>query len=234
MQSILVINSKGGSGKTTIATNLASFYACWGVQVSLADYDRQHSSTEWLHSRPKGAPKIRSVSAWLPRHTVPSGTEYLIMDGPSGLYDDELMAILLKANTILIPVLPSPLDIRATGRLVHFIMRNYDKLPLKPKVGVVANRAKTQTRIYSTLKQFLNKLNIDFVTSLRDTQNYIAACDGGLGLFEQPEWKVRKDLDGWRELINWVNYHPIFDLSDTSSGQKQSPKLTPMADAPEA
>jgi chromosome partitioning protein len=214
MHTILVLNSKGGCGKTTISINIASFFACWGVQVALADFDRQHSSTDWLRARPKESPRILSVAAWQENYTIPDEAEYVIMDTPAGINEDELAQLLRKADTILIPILPSPLDIRAAGRLIHDIMQQYDDLPLKPRIGIIANRVRRQTKIYNSLKRFLSKLDLDFIATLRDTQNYITTTDLGISLFELPNWKKQKDLVGWCQLINWINYNKIFDIPE--------------------
>ena len=212
MHSILILNSKGGCGKTTISVNIASFFACWGVEVALADFDKQHSSTDWLRARPKDAPRILSVAAWQKNYHIPEEAEYVIMDTPAGFDEEELKTLLNQADTILIPILPSPLDIRAAGRLIHDIMQEYDKLPLKPRIGIVANRVRRQTKIYHSLRRFLEKLDLDFVATLRDTQNYIATTELGISLFELPNWKKQKDMAGWCQLINWVNYNKVFDI----------------------
>ena len=212
MQSILVLNSKGGCGKTTISINIASFFAHWGIRVALADFDKQHSSTDWLLSRPKDLPAITSISAWTGDYHIPDDTEYLIMDTPAGVADEALSKLLHEADTILIPILPSPLDIKAAGKLIHDIMLQYEHLPKKPRIGVIANRTRQQTKIYNSLRRFLSKLNLDFVVALRDTQNYISTTANGNSIFELPNWKKNKDLEGWGQLINWINYNKIFDV----------------------
>jgi len=211
MHTILVLNTKGGCGKTTISVNIASFFACWGIQVALADFDKQHSSTDWLRARPKDSPRIQSIAAWDDDYTIPEEVEYIIMDTPAGLSTERMSDLLAKANTILIPILPSPLDIRAAGQLIHDIMQQYDSLHLQPRIGVIANRVRRQTKIYSALKRFLGKLNLDFVATLRDTQNYVSTTELGISLFELPNWKKQKDLAGWAQLINWINHNKIFD-----------------------
>jgi len=217
MRSILVLNSKGGCGKTTISVNIASFFANWGVQVALADFDKQHSSTDWLRARPKEYPHIFSVAAWQDDYHIPEQADYVVMDTPAGI-DEELMQQLIRqANIILIPILPSPLDIRAAGRLIHDIMQQYSSLPHKPRIGIIANRVRRQTRIYNALKHFVAKLDIDFVVSLRDTQNYVATTDKGISLFELPNWKKQKDIDSWCQLINWINYNKIFETPKLES-----------------
>jgi len=214
MNSILVLNSKGGCGKSTISVNIASFFACWGVQVALADFDKQHSSTDWLRLRPKDNPRILSVSAWQGDYHIPEEADYVIMDTPAGIDGEIFDTLIRSANIILIPILPSPLDIKAAGRLIHDVMQQYDQLPLKPRIGVIANRVRRQTKIYNTLKHFIAKLNIDFVASLRDTQNYISATENGISVFELPSWKTKKDLTGWCQLINWINHNKIFEVPE--------------------
>jgi len=182
--------------------------------VALADFDKQHSSTDWLRLRPKDKPSILSVSAWQDGYHIPEEAEYVIMDTPAGIDGDNFNSLIRSANIILIPILPSPLDIKASARLIHDIMQQYDQLPLKPRIGVIANRVRRQTKIYNKLKHFISKLNIDFVASLRDTQNYIAATESGISVFELPGWKTKKDLAGWCQLINWINHNKIFEVPE--------------------
>ena len=62
-QRILVLNPKGGSGKTTVSTNLAAYLANEGHYTALMDYDPQASSIRWLSKRPDDCPKIFGVEA---------------------------------------------------------------------------------------------------------------------------------------------------------------------------
>lgn len=179
--------------------------------MALADFDKQHSSTDWLRARPKDSPRILSVAAWQGEYTIPDEAEYVIMDTPAGIDAEQMSSLLQKANTILIPILPSPLDIRAAGQLIHDILQQYDDLPLQPRIGVIANRVRRQTKIFESLKRFLGKLDLDFIATLRDTQNYVSTTGLGISLFELPNWKKQKDMAGWCKLINWVNYNKIFD-----------------------
>lgn len=220
MRSILVLNSKGGCGKTTISVNIASFFANWGVQVALADFDKQHSSTDWLRARPKEYPNIFSVAAWMNDYHIPEQADYVVMDTPAGIDENLMQQLIKQANIILIPILPSPLDIRAAGRLIHDIMQQYPDLQQKPRIGIIANRVRRQTKIYNSLKHFLAKLDIDFVVSLRDTQNYVSTTDKGISLFELPNWKKQKDIDGWCQLINWINYNKIFETPRLESTEE--------------
>ncbi len=217
MRTIMLINSKGGSGKSTLATNLASYFACWGIRVTLVDFDRQGSALDWLHARPADRPEIRSVAAVAPSYPVPDDSDYRVLDVPSGVHDEQLTQLLQLADTVVIPVLPSPMDIRATGRFVAELLANPAYAPDK-RVCVVANRVREQTRSYRVLEEFLEKLGIPFVAHLRDTQNYIRAAEQGLGIFELPRREVLPDLAQWQPLVVWL------------AGDRRLSLIPPMAD----
>ena len=116
MRSILVLNAKGGSGKTTIATNLAGYYANQGKKVVLADFDPQGSSIDWLRQRRRNFPKIMGIEAYSAPIRVPKIADILIMDAPSRTHDEQLVSLLKRTETAIIPVVPSPMDIRAAQR----------------------------------------------------------------------------------------------------------------------
>ena len=103
MRSILVLNSKGGSGKTTIATNLASFYASIGKSVVLVDLDSQESSLSWLRARSSAKPPITGIKGYGGK--VKRGVDYKIIDAPAGL-QAALTKVLNMAESVIIPVLP--------------------------------------------------------------------------------------------------------------------------------
>ena len=107
MRTILVLNSKGGSGKTTVATNLAGYYAAQGRSVALVDFDAQGSSIDWLRARPADRPRIHGVDAYSSGLRVPRSTEIVVMDAPARTHDDDLARLVRRAQTIIVPVLPS-------------------------------------------------------------------------------------------------------------------------------
>ena len=203
MHTIMLANSKGGSGKSTLATNLASYFSCWGIRVTVVDFDRQGSARDWLAARPRQHPEIRAVAAALPECPVPDDSDYRVLDVPSGIQGDELTQLLRLADSIVIPVLPSPMDIRATGRFVAELLNNEAYAPDK-RICVVANRVRERTRSYQVLESFLSRLDIPFVARLRDTQNYIRAAELGLGIFELPPREVLADLAQWQPLVAWL------------------------------
>ncbi|MDZ7840017.1 MAG: AAA family ATPase [Gammaproteobacteria bacterium] len=209
MRSILVVNPKGGCGKTTIATNLASYYAVWGVPTALVDYDPQRSSLDWLEARSEKYEKITGIAGHSTSLHLPEGTQRVIYDVPARSVVEKIVKMMNHSDAVVIPVLPSPIDIRAAA---HFISEFISKGHLRQRkklVGIVANRVKENTVIYHQLEQFLGGIDIPFVTSLRDTQNYVHAARRGVGIFEMGASQVEKDLEQWRPLINWIEGKPV-------------------------
>ncbi|MGH1543787.1 MAG: AAA family ATPase [Arenicella sp.] len=204
MRSILVVNPKGGSGKSTIATNLASYYAVWGVSTALVDLDPQMSSLEWLRNRPKSAPEIQGLNG-LKGYIYPDrNTQRIIYDAPARSDTNKIVKLIKMTDAVLIPVLPSMIDMRVMAKFVVELKNKYAKLNKKVPIGLVANRVNKQYRSYKVLEEFLGKLGIPIVTSLRDSQSYIKAADQGIGIFEMIPSEVETDLKQWKELIYWI------------------------------
>lgn len=204
MRTIMTVNSKGGCGKTTLATNLASYYANAGKNVVLGDYDPQQSSLEWLNERPEDYAEILGLDATRSGNRIPRSTEILIMDAPAATTGKKLADLVKRADTLLIPVLPSPLDMRAAAHFIEELLINGKVSRKQTKVAVVANRVREYTLSYQSLEAFLSSLDIPFVAALRDTQNYIRAADRGLGIFEMAPSLVWQDLEQWEELTDWL------------------------------
>lgn len=202
MKKVLVVNPKGGCGKTTLTTNLASYYALWDVPVALIDLDPQKSSLEWLAQRSDRLNPIIGIDGSHGRMSVPDGIQRVVIDAPARTTTAQLRRMFEQADEVLIPVLPSPIDIRAAGHFIGELL--LDKMLRKSRIGLVANRVRENTLIYNNLETFLNKLKIPLVTHLRDTQNYIKAAEGGYGVFEMAPYLVDKDMDTWRPLIRWI------------------------------
>ncbi len=205
MRTILVLNSKGGCGKSTIATNLASYYA-WEeeARVVLEDFDPQGSSTEWLKARDPDLPEIIGIPAFKEPARPPRDTDVVILDAPAAVYGKELTALVRRAQTILIPVLPSPMDMRATAHFVHELLLVGKVSRKQTKLGVIANRVREHTLVYHDLEKFLKRLKIPVIATLRDTQNYIRAAERGRGIFELAPSLVYDDLEQWEPLIKWL------------------------------
>ena len=191
MYKIMVINSKGGCGKTTIATNLAAYYADQGLRTVIFDYDAQGSSMQWVRARDESLPEIHCVAAcrnsrdgvtrtWQLR--VPEGTERVIFDTPAGIAGQELADLVRRVDSIIVPVQPSPIDIHACSHFIRDLLLVGKIRRLNVRVGVVANRVRERTHGFSILGRFLDSLNIPFIATLRDTQNYVKVAERVIGL----------------------------------------------------
>jgi chromosome partitioning protein len=229
MRTILVLNSKGGCGKTTLATNLAALYALRGMRVVLADFDPQGSSLAWLAARGKRTPAIAGVDATKDGFRPDRDTELLILDAPAGVSGRDLSGLVRRAQTILIPVLPSPTDMRAAARFVHKLLLVGRVERKETRLATVANRVpeatlvqgmlerampdvgfdyvSTATRVYQPLARFLDRLRIPFVAKLRDSLAYPIADDAGLSVFELNEAGASRDRLYWQPLLNWLDSH---------------------------
>ncbi len=203
MITVLVLNNKGGCGKTTVATNLASYFASRGSQTVLFDLDRQRSSLQWLTQRPAWRAAIHGASGWQQRR-FPPGTEWVIMDAPAQVAERELDQLLRRAQHVVIPVLPSPIDIRAAADFIGQLILRGRIRDRGRRIGVVANRVKEHTVAAQKLKRFLDSLDIPLVGELRDTQNYLHAAERGIGIFEMEPALVRTDLAQWQDLVGWL------------------------------
>ncbi len=213
MQRVLVLNSKGGCGKTTIATNLAACYAVEGYSTALLDFDPQASAGKWLSLRPGQRPPIHGVAAHRRpgihetrafQLRVPPGTQRVVVDAPAGVTGQALRDCLRDVDTIIIPVLPSPIDIHAVSRFIADLLLEGRVRQRGIRLGVVANRVKEHTRVFQALERFLATLNMPFVTHLRDTQNYVHAAERGLGIHELWDSRVARDKAQWAPLLDWL------------------------------
>lgn len=214
MQKILVINSKGGCGKTTLATNLASYFGSQDLSTALLDFDPQGSSIRWLNLRPQSKAPIYGVHVASKKNNtgvtrsfqmrVPPETERLIIDAPAGVTGHELRDFIHMADTILIPVLPSSIDIHAVTRFIEELLVIGKVRQKGLNVAIVANRAKKNTLTYRALERFLKSLKLPFITTLRDTQNYVHAAERGIGIHEMWDKRTDTDKSQWRPLVRWL------------------------------
>jgi chromosome partitioning protein len=201
----MVLNPKGGCGKSTLATNIASYFATQGAAVALADYDPQRSSLDWLARRPENRAPITAVAGFEDglRH-APRNADFLIIDAPARSHGAELVDLVKHAETIVIPVLPSTIDMQATTTFLEELKGVGKIAKKKAKVAVVANRVRDNTLIFDDLDEYLTKAKVPYVATLREAQNYVRAYTRGLGIFELPEYLAWPDWDEWEPLTAWL------------------------------
>jgi len=205
MRHIMVLNAKGGCGKSTLATNIASYFVTEGAIVALADYDPQRSSLDWLERRPDNRPEIHGIAAFeggLRR--VPRNADILVIDAPARSHGKELADLVKHAETIIVPVLPSPIDMQATATFLNELQAVGKVARKQAKIATVANRVRDNTLIWDDLDEYLLKTRVPYVAALREAQNYVRAYTRGIGIFELPEYLAWPDWDEWEPLTAWL------------------------------
>ena len=176
------------------------------------DCDAQGSSIRWLDLRPEDRPQIHGIAAyknsmqatrsWQLR--VPQGTTHLIVDSAAALRHDDLREMTRDVNSILIPVLPSAIDIHAAARCIADLLLVAKIDRQDRQLAVIANRTRENTKSYQTLMRFITSLSIPLIAVLRDTQNYVHAAEQGLGIYEMPRYKVKKDIAQMSQVLDWL------------------------------
>lgn len=213
LQRILITNAKGGCGKTTIATNIASYYADRGLNVRLFDHDNQGSALAWINRRAQDVTLIHGVDAsknsahrltrsWQLR--VPPETDVAVIDTPAGIDVCELAAMFQANDSVIIPVLPSPIDIHATAHFIKDLLTTGKARKQMVRLAVIANRVRKHTVMYHSLERFLFSLKIPFISSLRDTQLYTRAIELGVGVQEVKSIRAKIDIEQWAPIIRWL------------------------------
>ena len=204
MRSILIVNPKGGCGKTTIATNLATYYAVWGTSIALVDLDPQQSAMDWVRVRPESENKIQGFNGLIGKIYPEEETQRVIYDCPARTDSKKVAKLIELMDVVIIPVMPSAIDMRVAAQFVANILGEIRKTNSKAILGVVANRTQKNYASYKALARFLKALDVPFVGALRNSQNYIKAADSGVGIFEMPISDVKSDMKEWEPIINWV------------------------------
>jgi chromosome partitioning protein len=207
-----VINSKGGSGKTTLATNLASYFAANRIPTTVMDFDPQGSTLHWLRLRAHNAPKIHGANA-APQKTglrsigmhVPEGTRQLVIDGPAGATGLLLQEMVARAHSILVPVQPSTIDIHATANFVRDLLLIGRLRSRNIRLAVVANRVRRLSPVYQPLERFLSSLGLPFLTRLADSEVFVLAAESGVGIFEMDPVASAAEREQFMPIIEWAD-----------------------------
>jgi chromosome partitioning protein len=212
MQRIVILNPKGGSGKTTVATNLAACFALTDGRPALMDIDKQASATRWLKKRSGDRPAIYGIvgfekassvtRSWQLR--VPPECTTLVVDTPAAIDSHYFPEVIRGAHAVLVPVMPSEIDIHATARCIADLLLVAKVRRSEGRLGIIANRVRANTLVSQSLTRFLSAIDIPLVATLRDSQNYVRSAESGTGLLEMPRWQVWQDIAEWEKLLAWL------------------------------
>jgi chromosome partitioning protein len=232
LNKVVILNPKGGCGKSTIATNISACYAARDTAPAIMDFDPQGSTLAWLDRRPDELPDIHGIAAfkksmqatrsWQLR--VPSDTENLIVDSPAGMHHDDLREITRDATSILVPVLPSPMDIHAASRCIADLLLVAKVDRRDRKLAVIANRTRKNTKSFGRLMRFLDSLGIPIIAVLRDSQNFVHAAEKGVGIVEMQPSRVRLDVEQFDKIMQWLDSWPNRRrTSNNTTGVRKGP-----------
>ncbi|MFZ5556416.1 MAG: AAA family ATPase [Pseudomonadota bacterium] len=204
MRGILVVNPKGGSGKTTVATNLAAGLAQGDERVLLWDIDRQKSSLTWLSIRPEHLPRVSRLDGADSAERGGHDRSWVVVDTPAGLHGKNLEHALRLAEKVVIPVAPSMFDMAATRDFLDALLK--EKLVRKHRleVAVVGVRVDPRTRAAGTLEAFLKQYELPILGYLRDTVLYANVAFSGQSVFDLPRYLAERDVEQWQPILEWV------------------------------
>ena len=204
MPVVVVANPKGGVGKSTLATNIAGYWASRGHAVMLGDVDRQQSARLWLGLRPQAAASISTWEAQGEGNVVrpPKGTTHAVLDSPAGLHGWRFKDVLALADKIIVPLQPSIFDIFATREFVDRLKGQRNAA--KTKIGLVGMRVDARTLAADRLHEFVAGLGLPVIGELRDTQNYVQLAARGLTVFDIAPGRVARDLEQWQPICRWL------------------------------
>jgi len=200
---VAIANSKGGCGKTTVATHIAAHFAGRGFRTGLADLDRQQSALGWLRRRPDGLAPVAAIDLDIEDGTLPKGIDRLVVDCPAAMAKATVKTVVQQADAIIVPVLPSAFDEDGTIRFLGQLLKLKPVRKNRREVAFIANRTRPRTRACDRLHEFLGSLDFPVATQLRDTQQYANAVADGLTLFETGGVRAQSHRDEWK---------PLFDL----------------------
>jgi chromosome partitioning protein len=202
MKNILIANTKGGSGKTTLATNLSGYFASMGGRVVLEDLDRQQSATDWIKRRPASTMPIFAQSAH--KKSFLEDADWLITDSPAGLHDNKLSDAVKAANCIIVPIQPSAFDIGATRDFLDILAEEKAIRKEKTFVALVGMRVNQRTLSAASLAEFMEESGLPILTYLRNAQIYATAAEQGLSIFDMRPSQVTQDLEQWSPITDWI------------------------------
>jgi chromosome partitioning protein len=206
MRTFLVASSKGGAGKTTLATNLAAHFALDGKRTVLVDADRQHSASRWTEKRAGMATAVLPVDGsrkgW--QKAIPADTQVVVVDAAAGDMAEELEEFLERADAVLVPVNPSMIDLEATVAFLNSLAKHSRVRKGKLPVALVGNRLKPWTSASQQAMEQLKAWPYPLVAQLRDTQAYVLMVALGKSVFDYRSEQIRGHQDDWAPLLKWL------------------------------
>jgi chromosome partitioning protein len=204
MPVVVIANPKGGVGKSTLATNVAGYFASRGNAVMLGDADKQQSSRLWLGLRARSAAPILTWEMGADQIAKPPrGTSHVVLDTPAGLHGKRFKEVMKWADKVLVPLQPSVFDIFATRAFLDELAES--RHIGKTQIGLVAMRVDARTIAASQLASFVESSGFPLIGHVRDTQNYVHLAAQGLSVFDVAPGRVDRDLALWQPICEWLS-----------------------------
>ncbi len=205
MQKIMILNPKGGCGKSTLSTNLAGYYANFGMKVGLVDFDPQKTSLNWLRKRTFDLKPIKAINATTGKMLLTDDLEQVIVDTPASIDRELMLNIINDCDTIIIPVLPSPIDIQAASFFIYQLLLKHRITSDDKNICLIANRSNLRSIAYNDLIKFISTIKLPLLTTLHNSSNYLKCAAKGASIFDYNTKTSLKNIEDWFPLIHWLN-----------------------------
>ena len=212
---ILIANSKGGCGKTTLTTNLAAYFASRGRQTSVFDCDPQASSLAWCQQRSAHLAPVHALAGsdpsrglapgWMLR--IPPTTEFLLIDTPAGLRGHEFDQFARHADALVVPVVPSSIDLRATLAFIDMVRKREEIRSGRMRLALIANRLRERTLSARQLDSTLGRMTSAAMIRVRDSQVYVGLAERGQSIFDSNNKAMLAHQEDWQPLLKWLDWH---------------------------
>jgi chromosome partitioning protein len=205
MISVLVANTKGGCGKTTVATHLAAAFASAGWRTALADADRQRSSLDWTRLRPPSAAPVEPLDWSRDLSRPPREVERLVIDGAAAMKKKHVFELVGMADVIVVPVLPSAFDQGSTSAFLARLAELKSIRKNRKPVAILRNRVRPRTHAAARLARFLAAFEHADLGTLADRAIYSDVAAQGLSIFDLPGKRAAALRGDWAPVIAYVD-----------------------------
>ncbi|WP_299017412.1 ParA family protein [uncultured Photobacterium sp.] len=186
---VLVLNRKGGAGKSTFVMGLASAAAAYGASVNVIDFDIQGSSSFWA-KRCKGIhtqqynPARRTFSEISQTLQIEKNTDLVIFDTPSNFQELDLERYLRFSDAIIIPMQPSPIDVHSILNFLKVLIASPTYRQKKQPISFVATRCHHNDNHFPLFNRVLGKMKYPILGVMNDDKRYQTAFELGLNMLK--------------------------------------------------
>jgi cellulose biosynthesis protein BcsQ len=204
MAVIAIINSKGGAGKSTVASHLAAYCAMRGPDVALCDLDPQRSTQFWLEQRPESAAKIRGHGVANTFTHPPADARHVFIDTPGGFQGLPFLRVMMYADAVLVPTALSFFDRRALESTVRMLQAAPRVAKGNCVIGCVGTRIDPRSNDSALLETMLRDLGAEYLGAIPPARVYSRCLEQGLTVFDFPSAIARGQVAHWSGVLAWL------------------------------